>query len=214
MNTNTSTNDLNVDDPVAESPVVKAEELNNGVVLMPNGVHYTIHNRNMGSVYLAKVNGSGKDKLHKVPVGPLLDEINSGHAKFYPAGDESFLKKELNQDELNHLAKVLTAVVYHQLNMEANDDLKGSLDHENYLNNTLEKANKALLRKASANLKSLYAAQPEMLVNLQNVIDKYVKRIAKYAMHEHFFLDVVFSHYENNPSELIGKRVQIESVEA
>ena len=96
--------------------------------------------------------------------------------------------------------------------MEANDILIGMPDHDKYLKNVLEKANKALLRKANKNITNLYGAEPEMLVNVMNSINNFVIKAATKLPHEFFYLNSIIDEYDQDPTKFEGRKVKLEKL--
>lgn len=222
MNTNTSTADSNTDKddgkviPLNFEPATKFDYDHNdiigGVVQIPNGGFYDIMPSGLGFVYMKQI-GNPSAKVQKFPIGKLLLDINNGNWPFFEKGDVSYKQYLFTPEQMEHKRNVLKSVIYHQLSVEANDTLLGTGDHDNYLKNCLQKANKALERKAKHNLQGVYGADPTMLTNLFNSIDKFVGRMADKLPHEFFYLNMVMDDYEADPQKFVGRKVELDKLD-
>jgi len=142
----------------------------------------------------------------------LLQKVNSGEWKFYEEGNDSWKQNIYSPEELEYKNKVLRAIIFNQLCMEANDLLIGEPDHDKYLKNVLEKANKALIRKANKNISNLYGAEPEMLINVMNSINGFVVKAATKLPHEFFYLNSIIDEYDEDPTKFIGRKVNLDKL--
>lgn len=213
MNTNESTKQLeNLDTEsysVTNGTQFKLEDLIHGVVGHPNGGYYKVLPKALGFVYLSLTSAQ---QLTTCPAIHLIEKVNSGEWKFFKAGDESWKQTIFSPEELEYKNKVLRAIIFNQLCIEANDLLIGDPDHDSYLKNLLLKANKGLLRKADKNITNLYGAQPEMLINVMNSINSFVKKAATKLPHEFFYLNSIIDEYDENPTKFHGRKIDLEKL--
>ena len=209
-NTNENTSDSNTDLSFElEKKEYTSEEVIHRVIGHPNGNYYNIGHKDLTSVYLSLIEG---DQITTCPISMLLHNINNGIWKFFAPGDDSWKPKVYTQEVLNYKNNVLKSLIYNQLCAEANDALIGTVENEPYLNNLLKKANKGLERKAKKHLELVYKAEPEMLTNIFNAIDKFVKSMAKTLPHEYFYLNSIVEEYQADPTKHIGRKVNIETL--
>jgi hypothetical protein len=208
MNTNTSINDLSI----KETFDFKSIDLVDATVKLPNGGYYAIIQSGLGFVYL-KEQGVANPPMNKIAIGVLLIEINKGNWPLFVNGDDSWKINVFTPELMAHKNKVLKVVIYNQLCMEANDDLIGTLDHDNYLENLLKKANKGLQRKAQQNLSGVYGADPQMMTNIFNSIDTFVGLLANKLPHEFFYLNSIVEEYDTDPKKFIDRKVMLEVIE-
>jgi hypothetical protein len=216
MNTNTSTNDSSINEDLNLKPVktfdFKSTDLIDATVRLPNGGFYAIIQSGLGFVYL-KQQGFPNAPQQKIAVGVLLLEINKGNWPLYVNGDYYWRINVYTPELMAHKNKVLKAVIYNQLCLEANDDLRDTLDHDNYLDNLLIKANKGLERKTKQSLAGVYGADPQMLSNIFKTIDKFVGLLADKLPHEFFYLNSIVEEYDADPKKFIGRKVMLDVIE-
>jgi hypothetical protein len=184
------------------------DDLVGGVLKLPSGDFYYIHESGLGFKYIQKCKFPNSP-VHKVSIGQILLEVNRGAWTLYLKGDESWKENLFTEEELAHKTRVLKCIIYQQLCLEANDDLIDTLDHDNYLKNTLKKANKELERKAKQSLTGIYAKDPEMLTNIFSVIDDFVALLANKLPHEYFYLKSIIEEYDDDPKKFIGRKVSL-----
>lgn len=199
-NTNENTNDLSIKS-------YKLEEIYNGVIKHKNGSFYLIEPKDLSNVVLRVVDSS---QSSIAPASIVLHGINFNRIIFYPKGDESYREDlffKQNEDFKNNFLK---ALIYNQLCTEANDVLIGTEQHDKYLKNLLLKANKGLERKSVKYLESVYGAEPQMLTNLFNAIDKFVGSLAKTLPHEFFYLNSIVDEYNENPAKYIDRQINLD----
>jgi len=216
MNTNESTKplrSLNTDNEIIETHEWKIEDLLDGVIGHPNGGYYKITPKDIGFVYLTLCNGNEVSASAVCPIVTLLQRVNDCEWKIFGAGDDSWKQNIFSPEELEYKNKVLRAIIFNQLCMEANDLLIGEPDHDKYLKNVLEKANKALIRKAGKNITNLYGAEPEMLINVMNAINNFVVKTATKLPHEFFYLNSIIDEYDEDPTKFIGRKVKLEKLQ-
>lgn len=135
--------------------------------------------------------------------------VNQKNWKFYEKGDESWRPKIYTKEEMAFKNNVLKSLIYGQLAIDANDVLIGTKEHNNYLKNVLNKANKELERKARKNLSEVYGADPTMLLNVFETIDEFVSRLADKLPHEFFYLNSIIDEYSEDPTKYIGRKVML-----
>lgn len=194
---------------VPEKRSYTIEEMYQGVVGHPNGNYYKVTHKDLGSVYLSLIEGNS---LTTCPASMLAFEVNNGNWKFYVAGDDSWRAKVYTEEVMRYKNDVLKSLIYNQLCIEANDNLIGTIEHDNYLNNLLAKANKGLERKANKHLGEVYGADPQMLTNIFNAIDGFVSRMAKSLPHEFFYLNSIYDEYNQDPTKYIGTTVMLNDI--
>lgn len=212
MNTNESTKqlgNLNTNNEIIETHEWKIEDLLHGVIGHPNGSFYKVIPKDAGFVYLSLTHGN---QLTSCPIIKLLERVNDCEWKIYAEGDDSWKQNIFSPEELEYKNKVLRAIIFNQLCMEANDLLIGEPDHDKYLKNLLEKANKGLLRKAGKNIINLYGAEPEMLINVMNSINNFVVKAATKLPHEFFYLNSIIDEYDEDPTKFVGRKVKLEKL--
>lgn len=212
---NTKTDSKSSSTEVQEKKVAfnyNSKDLLNATVLLPNGGYYAIISSGLGFVYL-KQQGFPKAKAEKVPIGTILGQVNNGNWPLFALTDESWKEFVYTEEQRDHKRAVLKSLIYNQLCMEANDDLIGTLDHEEYLKNKLLKANKELVRKANKDLKKIYGADQQMIVNIFKTIDKFVGRMADKLPHEYFYLNMVADEYERTKDSFLDRPVHLETIE-
>lgn len=214
MNTNESTNQLKslnteTDTEIIETHEWKIEDLLHGVIGHPNGGFYKVLPKDVGFIYLSLC---GAQQITTCPIIKLLEKVNDCEWKFFTADDDSWKQTIFSPEELEYKNKVLRAIIFQQLCIEANDLLIGEPDHDKYLKKVLEKANKALLRKANKNITNLYGAEPEMLVNVMNSINNFVIKAATKLPHEFFYLNSIIDEYDQDPTKFEGRKVKLEKL--
>lgn len=214
MNTNESTKqlgNLNTNNEIIETHEWKVEDLLHGVIGHPNGGFYKITPKDVAFVYLTLCN----EKFPATTICPvitLLQKVNDCEWKIFAENDDSWKQNIFSPEELEYKNKVLRAIIFNQLCMEANDLLIGEPDHDKYLKNLLEKANKGLLRKADKNIKNLYGDEPEMLINVMNSINNFVSKAATKLPHEFFYLNSIIDEYDEDPTKFVGRKVKLEKL--
>lgn len=212
MNINESTKmseSLNTENEIIETHEWKIEDLLHGVIGHPNGGFYKVLPKDAGFIYLSLCTGK---QLTTCAIVQLLQKVNDCEWKIFADGDDSWKQNIFSPEELEYKNKVLRAIIFNQLCMEANDLLIGELDHDKYLKNLLEKANKGLLRKAGKNIGNLYGAEPEMLINVMNSINNFVVKAATKLPHEFFYLNSIIDEYDEDPTKFIGRKVKLEKL--
>lgn len=210
-NTNENTSDSNTElSFVPERREYKMEEIYQGVVMHPNGYFYTIHKKDMTNVFLSLIEG---DQIVPAPAALILHSINTGRCNFYPPGDESYKSILYNEEVSAYKNNILKSLIFNQLALEANDALIDTVEHDKYLKNLLLKANKGLELKAKKHLERVYGANPEMLINIFNSIDRFVGRLATKLPHEFFYLNSIVEEYEEDPAKYIGRQVNLEKLQ-
>lgn len=202
----------NTENEIIETHEWKIEDLLHGVIGHPNGGFYKITPKDVAFVYLTLCSHEEVSASAVCPIVQLLQRVNDCEWKIFAEGDDSWKQNIFSPEELEYKNKVLRAIIFNQLCMEANDLLIGEPDHDKYLKNLLEKANKGLLRKAGKNIGNLYGAEPEMLINVMNSINNFVVKAATKLPHEFFYLNSIIDEYDEDPTKFIGRKVKLEKL--
>lgn len=203
-NTNENTNDSST------KKEYKLAEIYNGVIRHPNGFFFTIIQDSLANVFLSLIEG---DQIVPAPAALILHSINSGKCSFYPAGDESYKEVLYSEEVSEYKNNILKSLIFNQLALEANDSLIDTIEHDKYLKNLLLKANKGLELKSKKHLERIYKANPEVLTNVFNAIDKFVASLVTKLPHEYFYLNSIIEEYEEDPAKYLGRKVNIQKIE-
>lgn len=142
----------------------------------------------------------------------LLYMIAIKELKLFLPGDDSWEETLNRVEQHNH---ILTAIILNNVAIKGNENLIGTKDYDKYLENTLEKANKALERKLIKYAKELYTADQNVLNDMFFSIENFVQKFAATLPNHHLeFNKMVDSFYlKTNPSVIENIEVAHEEVE-
>jgi|GEM_PF-3280006 len=121
---------------------------------------------------------------------------------------KAFEKKDLAYfQELTY--KLINRVLYAQLLLEIDDDLKKDFMDDNYMRGIIERSEKQCTRLITENMAKMYGANKEALFTFLNTIERVTKKLSTRLPHEFLFFEKAIDKCIENPEAFMPDNVEM-----
>ncbi len=195
-NTSESTNDSNI------KPVVKRVFIKNA----ETGYLYELltHKKDPNFCFLRSGNSYQKFKTATINQGIVFGNwIDPNEHEI-----RSFIKKE-DQYMLELRCKLVNRVLFAQLLLEIDDELKKDFHDDKYFRGILERSEKQCTRIINENMTKMYGANAEVLFTFLESIQRVGKKLSSRLPHEFMYFEKAIDMCIENPEAFTPDAVEI-----
>lgn len=201
-NTSTKTNDSNTETvakPVTDQYI---KNVSSGFIY-----HVLPVEKDKSSVYLRTKNSYTKFKFLDIKQGivkGIWSDPNEHEIRDFQERDKLYFQE--------FTFKLIKRIMYTQLLLELDDDLKEDFSDDKYMQNILEKSEKQFIRVVKETYPRMYAIDKNTLNTFMRSMEEFISKISKVLPHEFLFMNVAIDRYLENPELFTPENVEIVKV--